>query len=309
MSPTFDVPDQSAQPDPPDQEPPSRRGRRPAPICEDVGVAHRGWLEPVRRRLTDSGLTLDELVGLSNYSKPRISELLRGKGLYPRWEITSSVGRALGAPMWPMRRLWANAAREAAKKQTWIERCIKEGPVLEPAEQPLDHQAFTDGVREPYTDFARAFLITGDHAGRVVNETFDILWLAWDQALASPNVQRFAWSVLRDRVVSRAAHHPEGHPDLSLAAFSTHAHALAGSQAARLNQVQESIDLFHAISQLPHNSMDTTVLRYLCGVAEADIPRILGVTRALADIFDHHARQILDASLTARDDQPGETAS
>ncbi|MFJ3037112.1 MULTISPECIES: hypothetical protein [Streptomyces] len=53
-----------------------------------------------------SGLTLDDLVDRSGYSKTRVSELLRGNGYYPAWEITFSVGHALDVPTRPLRRLW-----------------------------------------------------------------------------------------------------------------------------------------------------------------------------------------------------------
>jgi hypothetical protein len=97
-----------------------RRGRKPAPISETAGPSHRAWLEPVRDVVfSSSGPTLDDLVYRSGYSKTRISELLRGNGYYPAWEITSSVIRALGLPVLPMRRLWTAAAREARKEPFW----------------------------------------------------------------------------------------------------------------------------------------------------------------------------------------------
>jgi hypothetical protein len=297
VSPYFDVPDQE-QPDPLDPESGGRRGRRPEPISEGVGVAHRGWLEPIRRRFSASGLTLDELVVLSNYSKPQISKLLRGKGLYPRWEITSNVGRALGAPMWPMRRLWANAAREAEKKQAWIAGCVDAVP-LQPTIQPLDHRALTRDLREAYTEYARAFLTVGDCADLVVDESFDILWMTWDQALNSPNVSRHAWSVFRERVLCRARRLPDGSPDLTLAAFNTKAELGNGidSDLDRFQHVQEMIDFFTAIGRLPHNPMDTVVLRHLCKLPEAVVARVMGVQVPLVTAFDLHARRILEAGL------------
>ncbi|SHN37582.1 hypothetical protein [Actinacidiphila paucisporea] len=305
MSPSFDVPEHWEQPDPLDPEAANRRGRRPEPISEGVGVAHRGWLEPTRRRFSASGLTLDELVRRANYSKPRISELLRGKGLYPRWEITSNVGRALGAPMVPMRRLWANAAREADRKETWIEGCVKEVPLLEPQRQPLDHRALAHDVRDAYIGFARAFLVVGDCAELVVDETFDILWMTWEQALGSPNVGRYAWSVFRERVLCRATQLADGHPDLTLAAFSTQFDA--DGLVDQFQHVQETIDLFAAIGRLPHNPMDAIVLRSLCGLPEEDVARVMGVPSALATAFDLHGRRILEADLNCTTN-PGENA-
>jgi DNA-directed RNA polymerase specialized sigma24 family protein len=241
-------------------------------------------------------MTLDELVALANYSKPRISELLRGKGLYPRWEITSSVGRALGAPMWPMRRLWVNAAREADKKQSWIENCINEVP-LQPPAQPLDHRALAQNLHGAYRDFARTFLGRADLAELVVNETFDILWMTWDHALTSPNVARHAWGVFRERVMCRTPRMEDGTPDLRPAAFSTQPDSEDAKHLDCFQHVQEMIDLFAAIGHLPHNPRDTIVLRNLCGLPEADVARVMGVPRPLATVFALHGRRILDANM------------
>jgi hypothetical protein len=104
--------------------PSPKRGRKPAPISESVGLSHRAWLEPVRSTLSASGLTLNDLADRSGYSKTRISELLRGNGYYPAWEITFSVVRVLGIPASPMYRLWSAAAREANKETDWIRQCI-----------------------------------------------------------------------------------------------------------------------------------------------------------------------------------------
>lgn len=299
----------SELPEQPKGEPPSRRGRKPEPISENAGMTHRGWLEPVRTRLFASGLTLDELVNRSGYSKTRISELLRGNGYYPAWEITFSVIQVLGIPAWPMRRLWTAAAREARKKQDWIDRCIQQVPRLPPDVPPLDHQGFTEAMHAPYSEFARAFLLTDQRAARLFAETSDILWLCWDEALVSANVHRYAWNVLRTRVMARAPHHPDGHPELRPAAFSTVAQERIDDFAARFAQIGESMTLFDAISRLPHNQLDVIVLRYLCGMDEASTANVLGVLPAIAHAFDRHAHATLRAARPLRDDPPGVTAS
>ncbi|WP_328843422.1 hypothetical protein [Streptomyces sp. NBC_00258] len=120
------------QPDPPAMPVDSRRaavvrrGRKPDPVSDKAGPCHQAWLHPVRGRISASGLTLDQLVSLTNYSKTRISTLLRGAEYYPGWEITYSVVHALDLPVWPLRRLWTAGAREADKDQAWIEERIHE---------------------------------------------------------------------------------------------------------------------------------------------------------------------------------------
>ncbi|WNI14101.1 XRE family transcriptional regulator [Actinacidiphila sp. ITFR-21] len=284
----------SMAPQSPEAEPPSRRGRKPGPISDTAGVSHRAWLEPVRTKLSASGLTLNDLVVRSGYSKTRISELLRGNGYYPGWELTYSVIHALDIPTWPMQRLWTEAAREAHREADWIERSIRQVYPDGPRVPPLEHEGFKETVREPYTDFARVFLQVHERAVLVVRETFDILWVRWDDALASDNVPRYAWNVLRERVMARTPQHADGRPDLRPAAFSTVAQDRADDPEAHLAQVSESLELFDAISRLPHNQLDVTVLQYMCGMDTDKAAEVLGVSPALAGAFEHHARGTLE---------------
>ncbi|MFF4399638.1 XRE family transcriptional regulator [Streptomyces sp. NPDC001480] len=277
------------QPPPPDTG--GKRGRKPAPISQAAGLSHRAWLEPVRSFLFSSGLTLNDLVDRSGYSKTRISELLRGNGYYPAWEITFSVIRALGLPVQPMRRLWTAAAREARKEPGWIEHCIQQ-VALEPEHPPVAHQAFTEALRTPYTDYTRAFLLTDHRARWVVAETFDLLWLCWSEAGTSADIRRYAWRLLRSRVMARADRHHDGHPDLRPAVFSTA--EVRDSTPGHFIILTELVDLFDAIGRLPHDQMDVAVLRYLCGMHPDDMPDVLGLSPAICHAVDHHARAALE---------------
>ncbi|MFF7534526.1 XRE family transcriptional regulator [Streptomyces bobili] len=286
----------------PAQQPPPlhttvKRGRPPAPISPDAGLSHRAWLEPVRSTVFASGLTLDDLVERSGYSKTRISELLRGNGYYPPWEITFSVTRALGLPSRPLRRLWAAAAREAGKGDDWIRHGIRQ--VADDGEEPpLPYQAFTDDVQGLYTDYARAFLLTDQRARWVVSESFDILWVCWGDATASDNIHRYAWRLLRSRVMTRAPRHRDGRPDLRAAVFSTrevHGHSAVPGHLVVLTEL---IDLFDAITRLPDDQMDVAVLQYLCATPHTGIAHILGIAPALTHAVDHHARAAVEALLT-----------
>lgn len=280
-------------PEQPGGDPPHRRGRPPEPICETAGMAHRTWLEPVRSRLVASGLTLDDLVSRSGYSKSRLSELLRGKGYYPGWEITYSVVRTLAVPVGPARRLWTAAAVEADKDATWIRNRIRDVRSEDVEEQPVAHRGLTQAMWQPYTAYAQAFLQSEQRAQKTVAETFDILWLTWDQATASPDTPRHAWQLLRTRVLSRTPKRPGGHPDLRAAAFCTTVQAEAPDLVARLARIDLHTRFFDAIARLPADQMDTTVLRYLCGIAPNDIPGVVGLSPAITHTLDHHARWAL----------------
>ncbi|MFI1400515.1 sigma-70 family RNA polymerase sigma factor [Streptomyces sp. NPDC020681] len=222
-----------------------------------------------------------------------MSELLRGTGLYPRWEITSSLLHLLGIPTWPMRRLWTAAAVEAHKKPDWINGCIQRvvlstGPAL----PPLDHRGFSELNRPGYTSYARVFLRCRESVDRVVAETFDVLWLRWDEALASADVQKFAWTVLRAGVMARTPH-IDGCPELAPAAFSTVALNRAGALTARFDQIEESLTLFKVLSRLPALQLDVMVLRYLRGMDDIAVADVLGVPIASVRSADMHARRHL----------------
>ncbi|AZS87265.1 sigma-70 family RNA polymerase sigma factor [Streptomyces griseoviridis] len=280
----------------PGEDPPSRRGRPPGPICDTAGAAHRTWLEPVRARLTATGLTLDELVGLSGYSKTRISELLRGTDYYPGWGITSSVVRVLdrNIPLTPLRRLWSVAAAEAGKDRDWIISGINDAPPPTGEVQPVAHRGLTQAMGPPYTAYARAFLQSDERARLVVTETFDILWLTWNEATASPDTPRHAWKLLRSRVMARTPRREDGRPDLRAAAFSTVAQAGIPALTERLAHIDALARFFDTIAGLPEQNMDVLILRYLCGIAPEAVPGILGLSPALTHTLDHHARGALE---------------
>ena len=83
----------------------------------------------------------------------------------------------------------------------------------------------------------RGTVFLGDtEAHEVVAETFDVLWLQWDEALASSDVVRFAWSVLRESVLARA-HHVDGCPELARTAFDTVALRGLSTPAQRFAQI------------------------------------------------------------------------
>ncbi|MFF7262070.1 sigma factor-like helix-turn-helix DNA-binding protein [Streptomyces sp. NPDC008159] len=283
--------------------PAGKPGRKLGPIADGVGAAHRAWLEPLRHRFLASGLTISELSCRSGWAKSKISELLRGTGRYPRWEITHGLLDVLDVPSWPMRRLWMAAALEAEKKPDWIDGCIQNRPhppgratvSTGPAVPPLEHQAFTELNRSAYLAYARLFL-GEDEAREVVAETFDVLWFRWDEALASSDVVPFAWSVLRRGVMARARH-VDGCPELARTAFDTVALSVISTPEARFAQIEESMTLFKAISRLPAHQLDVMVLTYLRGMDHAAVADVLGVPIASVHTADRYARKTLTAAL------------
>lgn len=251
-------------------------------------------------------MTINDLHGRTGWAKSKISELLRGAGLYPRWEITQSLVQELRIPSWPMRRLWASAALEAQKKQDWIDRCIERHAAVttSPEVPPIDHQAFKELQGGFYESYADVFLCDSGLASKVVNDAFDVLELRWDEALASSDVVRFAWAVLRSSVMARAPH-VDGRPDFGAAAFDTVAIGRVTSDEERFAQYEESSALFKVLSRLPDQQLDVMVLRHLRGMPPSTVADVLGVPIASVRSDERHARHVVEAVLGTESDPEG----
>ncbi|MDX2819229.1 sigma-70 family RNA polymerase sigma factor [Streptomyces sp. PA03-5A] len=271
-----------------------------------MGSAHRAWLEPMRDNYLHSGLTLSELSVRVRFAKSKLSELLRGMGLYPRWEIIHSLSVELGLSQWPLYQLWRQAAVEAHKSREWIERSVEKTAVATThTAPPLDHQAFRELVENNYRLYAQAFL-DGDHLEAAVSRTFDILWLRWNDALGSPDLRRFAWQALRATVMSRTPH-LDGRPSFGDAAFDTIALQTLADTADRLNQIAESLELFSAMSRMPDHQLDVMVLRHLCGLPPEDASALLGVPLATVQSDERHAVHFLESVICPPSDTEGNT--
>ncbi|MFG2811517.1 sigma-70 family RNA polymerase sigma factor [Streptomyces massasporeus] len=275
----------------------ARPGRKLGPIAPTVGSAHRAWLHPMRQNYLASGLTLNDLSTRVRFAKSKLSELLRGVGLYPRWEIVYLLATELGMPNWPLYQLWCQAAYEAHKSSEWVDNCTEGTPTLTATHTapPLEHRAFRELVETDYHLFAQAFL-DDDQRDAAVDDTFDILWLSWDDALASQDTRRYAWNVLRATVMARTPHR-DGWPELGMAAFDTVALKSCTDPADRLNQIAESLQLFTAMSRLPAHQLDVMVLRWLYDMPPENVSALLGVPLAAVRSDERHATRFLESVL------------
>lgn len=273
---------------------PGRRGRRAEPMSEKIGPSHQAMLERLRHQISASGVTLDVLARRTGFSKTRISALLRGIEYYPSWELTYSVVHALGLPPWPLRRLWTAGAYEAAKSTAWITQRIQ-AVQLGPEERPVEHRGFIEKMAAYYVSYAQALLHI-ERPERIVDEAFDILWVGWDEteAAAGPNLPRYAWRLMRSRVLLRVKRHPDGRPDLRPAAFMTIAQSRIEDPVARFVEISEVAAFFDAITHLPPDQFDVVVLRYLCEYSARDVQEATGLSPAHVHTLDHHARGALE---------------
>ncbi|MDX3209099.1 sigma-70 RNA polymerase sigma factor region 4 domain-containing protein [Streptomyces scabiei] len=284
-------------PVPPDRPFTVRPGRKLGPIASFVGSAHRAWLDPMRESYLASGLTLSDLSTRVRFAKSKLSELLRGVGLYPRWEIVYSLATELGMPNWPLYQLWCQAALEAHRSSEWVDDCTERTPILTATHTaaPLDHRAFRELVELDYLLYAQVFL-DDDRRDAAVSNTFDILWLSWDDALASQDTRRYAWNVLRATVMASTPHR-DGRPELGMAAFDTAALQSLADPADRMYQIIESLKLFAAMSRLPGSQLDVMVLRRLWNRPPETVSALLGVPLAAVRSDERHATRFLEGVL------------
>ncbi|WP_156727431.1 sigma factor-like helix-turn-helix DNA-binding protein [Streptomyces apocyni] len=296
----------SEPPPSPARPAPLRPGRKLGPIADGVGTVHRAWLEPLRYTYLKSGLTLSDLSVRVPLAKSKISELLRGTGLYPRWEIILSLSIQLKIPGWPLYRLWRQAALEAQKSSDWIERCSEKSSLTTSHTPPLDHRAFRELVENDYRLYAQVFL-DDDQRDTAVCDTFDILWLRWNEALASPDTRRFAWQTLRATVMARTPH-IDGRPEFGTAAFDTIALRNLATEAERMDQLGESLQLFTVMSRLPDQQLDVLVLRQLYGIRPEDVSALLGVSVATVRSGERHAAHFLESVICPPPETEGDTA-
>lgn len=201
---------------------------------------------------------------------------------------------ALGLPPWPLCRLWTAGAYEAAKSTAWITQRIAAVRPLGPEERPVEHCGFIEQMEHYHVSYAQALLHIA-RPERIVAEAFDILWVGWDEAeaAAGPNLPRYAWRLLRSRVLLRVRRHPDGRPDVRPAAFMTVAQSRIEDPVARFVEISEVADFFDTISHLPPDQFDV-VLRYLCELTPDEVQEATGLSPAHVHTLDHHARGALE---------------
>ncbi|MFI1840002.1 RNA polymerase sigma factor [Streptomyces olivaceoviridis] len=283
-------------PAPASEPTPVRPGRKLGPIADSVGSSHRAWLEPTRGRYIASGRTLSDLSDHVLLAKSKLSELLRGVGHYPRWEVVHRLSTALDIPNWPLYRLWRQAALDIGKTREWIERSSEGASATTESAPPIEHGPFRHMMEDDYRYYAEVFL-PAEVCDAAVEDTFAILWLSWDDALASPDIRRYAWKILRATVMAKATYR-DNLPEMEDAVFDTVALRGHRSAAGRTAQLTESLELFKAISRLPDAQLDVMVLRYLCGATDEQASHLLGVPLAAVRSDERHAYRFLKSAVT-----------
>ncbi|MER5950292.1 sigma-70 family RNA polymerase sigma factor [Streptomyces sp. NPDC001904] len=270
---------------------PARPGRPLRDIVDDCSSDHRAWLKPTREAYLRSTLTMSVLSSQLHMAKSKISELLSGR-LYPRWDQLASLAAALSIPTVPLYRLWMQAAPAIRLKTptTWNQ---ERTPTTQ-LQPPVDHTAFRELTDDNYHFYAGVFLPDPQHRA-AVRDTYDQLWLSWNQALASADIRRYAWDVLRTTVMRRTPH-IDNRPQFGHTAFDTVAMTRLNrpdhAQSA-VEQFTETQNLYRAMSRLPASQLDVMVLRSLGGLDEEAVSSLLGVPLASVRSDERYATQVL----------------
>ncbi|MFD6329220.1 sigma-70 family RNA polymerase sigma factor [Streptomyces niveus] len=285
------------------RQPLVRPGRKLGAVALDVSSSHRAWLDPTRETYLASGRTLGELGDRIPLAKSKLSELLRGVGLYPRWEVIHRLAAELDMPSWPLHRLWRQAALDAGKAPEWIDRSTRASAATARRRPPLDHDGLRQLVEHDYRFYAQVFLCD-DERDIAVQDTFAALWLRWDTALCSPDIRAFAWSILRATVMARATYR-DGRPELEAAVFDTVALQTQISPSAGAARMTRLVELFRAISRLPVTQLDTMVLLHLCGFTAERASGLLGVPLAAVRADERRAMRHLESAVTLKPDTEG----
>ncbi|MEU8295541.1 hypothetical protein [Streptomyces pseudogriseolus] len=100
-----------------------------------------------------------------------------------------------------------------------------------------------------YRHYAEVFL-PPEVCDAAVEDTFAILWLSWDDALASPDTRRYAWKILRATVMAKATYR-DNLPEMQNAVFDTVALRGHRSAAGRAAQLTESLGVRGGAQSLP----------------------------------------------------------
>ncbi|MFD6812533.1 sigma-70 RNA polymerase sigma factor region 4 domain-containing protein, partial [Streptomyces anthocyanicus] len=223
-----------------------------------------------------------------------------------RWEVIHRLAEELNIPTWPLYRLWKQAAMDAGKSRDWVDRSSGVLALTTQPGPPIEHGALRSMVEDGYRRYAGVFL-TGTVLDAAVEDTFAILWLSFDDALASPDIRRYAWNILSATVKAKADHRDQ-RPVLADAAFDTAALHALDSLDHQAAQLAESLETFAAISKLPLTQLDVMVLRRLCGFTTEKVSDLLGIPLALVRSSERHADRFL-ADTVEPPAHPGGTTS
>ncbi|UED88467.1 sigma-70 family RNA polymerase sigma factor [Streptomyces profundus] len=159
---------------------------------------------------------------------------------------------------------------------------------------PADFRAFHQMYRPAYVRWAELYLGARADAEEAVDRAFEQLAADWADALRLDSPAGYAWTVLKRQTVEAARNRGRRAVVMDTAAFETQA---LHEAVDPIGELEESLSLYQAISELPERQHDVIVLRYCIGYSTVETADILGVTvpgvRSTARYARHRLKEAL----------------
>ncbi|GAA4672420.1 sigma-70 family RNA polymerase sigma factor [Streptomyces youssoufiensis] len=118
--------------------------------------------------------------------------------------------------------------------------------------------------------------------------------------LGQPVPEAYAWKVVKNRTVDAARARGRRPSIVDVASFETRALHTAVDP---IGELEESLSIYQAITQLPERQFDVIVLRYRLGYDTATTADLMGVTVAGVRSTARYARRRLKQALGLDEDE------
>jgi RNA polymerase sigma-70 factor (ECF subfamily) len=151
---------------------------------------------------------------------------------------------------------------------------------------PVDFSAFHQMNRAAYIRYAETILNNRADAEEAVDVCFEKLLRYWDAVLSKENPAGYAWTVLRHCTMDACTARARRPVPFDTAAFHTEALLTAVDP---IGQLEESLNLFHTVRQLPPRQMDVVLLLHAHGMTTHKVAEHLGITTASVRSNARHA--------------------
>ncbi|KAB8163418.1 sigma-70 family RNA polymerase sigma factor [Streptomyces sp. 3MP-14] len=168
---------------------------------------------------------------------------------------------------------------------------------------PADFRAFHQMYRPAYVRWAELYLGNREHAEEAVDHAFEQLAADWAEALRVDSPAGFAWAAFKRHIVEAARVRGRRPVVMDTAAFETES---LHNAVDPIGELEESLSLYQAISELPERQHDVIVLRYCIGYSTEETADILGLTVPGVRSTARYARHRLKETLGIEPTEGGE---
>ncbi|MDT0307321.1 sigma-70 family RNA polymerase sigma factor [Streptomyces sp. DSM 44917] len=140
------------------------------------------------------------------------------------------------------------------------------------------YESFVLGKRDSFIRWAQAKLGSLDDARDVVNEAFFKLFLRWDDALSSANIDAFAFTILKGAIADALRKRDRSPCTLAGLEVPPSHQALTGIPDDEIEQITTRMEVHQAIAGLPARQQVCATLRYLLDMTTGEIASVTGMS-------------------------------